>query len=90
MCNRRFEETRSIDIPEDVAEELQERLSGTRFESIDVYASVALRFLLYELEQRDEEEASELAAEIADRDVSKTDVDDGGEVRDRLESLGYL
>jgi hypothetical protein len=72
------EERRRVEIPVSLAERVERRLPATQFESTDAYVTFCMTRLLRELERG---EAESPATEAAPSD---------DEVRDRLESLGYL
>lgn len=66
---------RRVDIPAATAERIASRLPHTEFETVDQYVAYVLTAVLDELDE-----------DVADR----SDEVDEREVRDRLESLGYL
>jgi len=70
------EETSTVVLPESVVADIEDRLPRTRFDSVDEYAAYALAVLLREADRRD--------------DTPEHDTDEGEEMRQRLESLGYL
>ncbi|MFC7229644.1 hypothetical protein N0B31_19755 [Salinirubellus salinus] len=72
------EETQTVEIPASLAASVERRLAATQFESTDAYVTFCMTRLLRELER---EEAGPPMGETAPSDE---------EVRDRLESLGYL
>lgn len=76
------EASRSVEIPEEVARAITERLPGTEFDTIDEYVGVALEHLLREVERTDDEEP---AGPAGGDDEGPSD-----ELAERLESLGYL
>ena len=82
----RDDETRTVEIPEQTADVIANRLSGTEFDSVDDYVSFALQQLLRELDRTDDEKRRRSASGSTEAD--NTAVDEG--VEDRLESLGYL
>jgi len=74
--------TRTIEVPEDTAEAISQRLSRTQFDTVDGYAAFALEQLLRELDREEEAEPSK----------SKSNGDSPPEetIENRLEPLGYL
>jgi Arc/MetJ-type ribon-helix-helix transcriptional regulator len=68
--------SRSIDLPADILERVDRRVQHTEFEDASEYVTHVLEEVLYELEQGDDEPASEAV--------------DERQVEERLESLGYL
>lgn len=70
------DQMRSIELPADVVEQVESRLPRTEFDSAGEY----IAFVLEEVVYRVETEAGDEAFEAIDE----------GQVRDRLESLGYL
>lgn len=79
------ERTRTIEIPERIAQTIGVRLEGTEFDSVDAYVAFSVEQLLRELDQTDGD-----PPQVAD--ATRTDDDAGEEeaVQERLESLGYL
>lgn len=75
----RRETTRTVSLPEPIAAEVERRVAETQFDTIDEYVAFALELLLRELEHQDDDD---LDVHV---DVANTD-----EVRNRLDSLGYL
>lgn len=69
-----LEETQAVELPDHVVADVERRLAYTEFDSVDEYVAFALEQLLREVEQRD-------------GDVRPVDAD---EVKEQLESLGYL
>jgi Arc/MetJ-type ribon-helix-helix transcriptional regulator len=70
---------RTVSIPEPVAAAIERRVAATQFDSVDEYAAFALELLLCELDHQNDGDLG-----VA---VDRVDTD---EVRDRLDSLGYL
>lgn len=66
---------RSVELDPAVAERIDSRLPHTEFESVEGYVDYVLTAVL---------------DEVADDDTTGGDAVDEREVRDRLESLGYL
>lgn len=78
------DETRTVTIPPDLARRIETRIAGREFEDVDEYVATALALLLREVEREgspgDGPRNGGLESAAADED----------EVRDRLDSLGYL
>jgi Arc/MetJ-type ribon-helix-helix transcriptional regulator len=73
---QRDEATTTISIPTSLARELENRIKGTRFDSISSYCVYVLREFIAETEKR--EHANSLSKE------------DEETVKDRLRALGYV
>lgn len=84
MCERTPDRTREVAIPDHVVDRVERRLPDTRFDTIDAYVTAALELLLHEIEEEPDGGGAERAATQRSSDV------DDGEVREQLESLGYL
>jgi Arc/MetJ-type ribon-helix-helix transcriptional regulator len=69
-------ESTAIELPAEIVDRVDERLPRTEFDSTDEYIAFVL-----------EEVLSQVEAETGDGDVDTVDEE---QVRDRLESLGYL
>lgn len=69
------EQTRPLALPEDVLDRIDRRLPHTEFDTAEEYVTYVLE---------------ELLANVEDADGEEFDSADEAEVRDRLESLGYL
>lgn len=69
------EESREVALPAGLVSRIEDRVPRTRFEDADEYVAFVLEETLARVEARDEDDAPEV---------------DEGEVRARLESLGYL
>lgn len=69
-------DTRTLELPERVAERVEARLPRTEFDTVDEYVAFVVEEVLASVE-----------AETADDDVEPVDE---AAVRSRLESLGYL
>jgi Arc/MetJ-type ribon-helix-helix transcriptional regulator len=84
------EETRSIDVPEELAEAIERRMAGTDFDSVDEYATFALRQLLADLQRRetDDQRGGEQGVERGGE--QGVDADHRDAVEQHLDSLGYL
>lgn len=70
------EPTTSVELPERIVERVENRLPRTEFESPAEYITFVMEEVLYRVEE-----------ETEDDDFEGVDED---EVKDRLESLGYL
>lgn len=88
MSDTSTDDHRTVHIPEHVASEIDQRISRTRFESVDDYTTLVLKVLLRELERQESEIDGESDADFE----ADTDADSHGDdaVRSQLESLGYL
>lgn len=69
-------ETRTIELPEQIVERVENRLPRTEWNDASAYISHVMEEVLYKVEE-----------ETEDDDFEEVDED---EVRDRLKSLGYL
>lgn len=69
--------TRTIELPEDLVRRVEARLPKTEWDEAEAYVKFVLEEVLTEVESE--------ADEVADFDAV-----DEEEIRDRLESLGYL
>jgi hypothetical protein len=69
------ESTATVELSQEIVERAEERLAYTVYDDVDEYVAVVLRETLARVE--------------AESDDEPVDVDEA-EVRDRLESLGYL
>lgn len=80
------ERTRTIELPERIAQTIAVRLEGTEFDSVDDYVAFSVEQLLRELDQTDGD-----PQQVADATLADGDADEQEEaVQERLESLGYL
>lgn len=77
------ERYRRIDIPERTAEQIESRIDGTEFDSVEEYVAVALERLLWELRRNEGQSPS---GDRADEDETTSDEN----LEERLEALGYL
>lgn len=68
--------TRSLDLPRDVVDRVEARVGRTEFDSAAAYVAWVLEEVLAEVEAED--------------DAAGHEAVDEAQVRDRLESLGYL
>lgn len=68
-------DTRSLELPERLAERVDARLPRTEFDSVDEYVAFVLEEVLYAVETETDDEVESV---------------DEAAVRSRLESLGYL
>jgi len=68
------ESTATVELSEEIVERAERRLAYTTYDDVDEYVAVVLRETLARVEASDDE---------------PVDVDEA-EIRDRLESLGYL
>lgn len=73
------EPNRSITIPERTAEEIEQRLPATEFDSVDEYVAFTMELVLRELDKNHQPNPA-----------TNGDSADHEEVRDQLEKLGYL
>lgn len=69
-------QSETVDLPGRIVERVEGRLDRTEFESVDEYVTFVMEEVLYRVEE-----------ETDDEDYDGVDED---EVKDRLESLGYL
>jgi len=69
-------DVRSVDLPEDVVSRIERRVRYTEFESVSEYVQYVMEDVLHHVERETEHEDG-------------ADVDER-EVKNRLESLGYL
>lgn len=76
MKEKRSKQTESVDIPQRIVSRVERRLPRTEFDSAAAYITFVMEEVLYRVEK-----------ETADDDFEPVSED---EVRDRLESLGYL
>lgn len=88
-----------VTIPDRVGDEIEQRITGTDFDSVNEYVTFALESLLRELDEQENEQEDEHENEQedeqedrdpeyqTDRDIDSEDVD---AIQDNLESLGYL
>jgi len=70
------EDSRAVEIPERIVERVEDRLPRTEWDTPEEYMTYVLEEVLYRVEQ-----------ETEDDDFEEVDEQ---EVKDRLESLGYL
>lgn len=73
---------RRIEIPEPTAEQIERRIEGTEYESVEEYVADALDRLLWELRRRERQSSSPQDDEAA------ASVDD--DLEEHLDALGYL
>jgi Arc/MetJ-type ribon-helix-helix transcriptional regulator len=78
------DQTKTIEIPAQIADEVATRIEGTEFDSVDDYVSFALEQLLAELRRESADIDVQPIADAADERAEEASV------ADRLESLGYL
>jgi Arc/MetJ-type ribon-helix-helix transcriptional regulator len=78
------DQTRTIEIPEQTAVQVADRIDGTDFDSVDDYVTFALDQLLAELRRHSDDLNVGPAGDAADERASDESV------ADQLESLGYL
>lgn len=71
---------RRIEIPERTAQQIEDRIDGTEFESVEEYVVVALDRLLWELRRRERSDSQEGEGGPAQDD----------NLEERLDALGYL
>ena len=91
MSDGNRENTREVELPEAVAENIERRLHRTRFQTVDEYAAVALQLLLQELEREGASEESESSFDPEEEPRGTADGVDGDDaIQKQLESLGYL
>lgn len=76
MSDKGTESIREMQIDEDIAARVEDRVPYTEFDSASEYVEHVLEEVLYHVEDASDGEAREAF--------------DEGEVEDRLESLGYL
>lgn len=76
------EDTREIRLPEQLASDVEERLATAPADSVDAYVVLALELLLSQLDRQ------EIGPTGGADDTADANVTD--DLRDRLESLGYL
>lgn len=69
-------EVTTVELPTEIVSRIDERVSHTEFENIDDYVTYVMEKVLYHVEQ--------------ENDLSDSEAVDEQEVRNRLESLGYL
>lgn len=77
------ERHRRIEIPERTAEQIESRIDGTEFDSVEEYVAVALERLLWELRRHEGQSPPD------DRGV-EADTSTDEDLEERLEALGYL
>lgn len=78
------DQTRPIEIPEQVAKQVATRIEGTEFDSVEDYVTYTLQQVLAELRRQ----SGDVDVQpVTDPTEEKTD---GESVADQLESLGYL
>jgi len=75
MSNQ-YEQTQSVELPSRIVDRIDDRLPRTEWDDPAEYITFVMEEVLYHVEQ-----------ETADDDFDAVDED---EVKDRLESLGYL
>ncbi|WP_254840957.1 hypothetical protein [Natronomonas marina] len=68
-------DTKSVEIPEDMWEEIDERTNYTEFSDVDEYIQYIIEEVLYAVRKRDDSEIEDI---------------DEKQVEDRLNALGYL
>jgi Arc/MetJ-type ribon-helix-helix transcriptional regulator len=85
-------ETRSVELPAELAEDIERRVARTRYESVDAYVAVAMELLVSELQSAngDEGDATSGGSDEQTGESAEVDLDTDGAVADRLDSLGYL
>jgi len=72
----RNEKAKSVELPKDIVEGVEDRVAKTQFETVSEYISHTMAEILHEVE--------------TETDMDREDQVNEQEVRDRLESLGYL
>ena len=85
-------ETQSVELPVELAEDIERRVARTRYESVDAYVAVAMELLVSELQRADGDEGKAANGESGEQtgESGDVDLDTDGAVADRLDSLGYL
>lgn len=73
-----------VSIPSRVEDKIEQRLTGTNFESVDEYVTFVLESLLREIDAQDG------GAPTDSREEGESDTEGSEALRNRLESLGYL
>lgn len=69
-------EVTTVELPADIVSRINERVRHTEFEDVNDYVTYVMEEVLYHVEQ--------------ENDLSDSEAVDEQEVRNRLESLGYL
>jgi hypothetical protein len=84
--------TRTVEVPERVAERIARRCVGTDFDGVDEYVAVALEQLLRELDRLDGGDRDQDRDGGSDAPGTEPPGERGtdGDLEARLESLGYL
>lgn len=76
MSPKKSERKDPVELPQRIVSRVETRLPRTEFDSVAEYVTFVMEEVLYRVEQETEGEAHEAVSE--------------DEVRDRLQSLGYL
>ncbi len=76
MSNDSAEETRAVELPENIVSRVEQRLPRTEWDTPEEYIRYVMEEVLYRVEKETEDDDFEPV--------------DEAEVRDRLKSLGYL
>lgn len=82
--------TRTVEVPERIAERIARRCVGTEFDGVDEYVTVALEQLLRELDRLDESDRDRDGGSDAPGTEPPGERTTDGDLEARLESLGYL
>lgn len=85
-------ETQCVELPAELAEEIEQRLHHTRYQSVDAYVAVAMELVVHELEGQDGDGARETSGGSGTRTdgPGNVELENDESVEERLDSLGYL
>lgn len=75
VTEKRFEQREAVELPDRIVSRIEKRLPRTEFDSAAEYVTFVMEEVLYRVEQETDDDFEPVAE---------------AEVRDRLESLGYL